>query len=94
MPDEIQATETQTEQSAIQPRRDFRQEVTNQIIEMLENGTASWQKPWEPGPLQLPFNPTTEQAQRSATRSVLARETWHRRQRLSPLNLNGRTLYD
>lgn len=41
-------------------RRDFRKEVTDQIIEMLEKGTAPWQKPWEPGSLQLPFNPTTE----------------------------------
>jgi antirestriction protein ArdC len=42
------------------PKRDFRKEVTDQIIEMLEKGTAPWQKPWEPGALQLPFNPTTE----------------------------------
>ena len=62
MPDEIQATETQ--ESAVEPRRDFRQEVTNQIIEMLENGTAPWQKPWEPGTLQLPFNPTTDRTYR------------------------------
>ena len=30
------------------PKRDFRQEVTDQIIEMLEKGTAPWQPPWEP----------------------------------------------
>ncbi|MBY0506928.1 MAG: ssDNA-binding domain-containing protein [Bryobacteraceae bacterium] len=41
-------------------KRDFRKEVTDQIVEMLEKGTAPWQKPWEPGSLQLPFNPTTE----------------------------------
>jgi len=41
-------------------KRDFRKEVTDQIIAMLEKGTAPWQKPWEPGSLQLPFNPTTE----------------------------------
>lgn len=46
------------------PKRDYRQEVTNQIIEMMEKGTAPWQKPWEPGDLQLPFNPTTEKAYR------------------------------
>lgn len=40
-------------------RRDFRQEVTDQIVAMLEKGTAPWQKPWEPGVLQLPLNPTT-----------------------------------
>ena len=46
------------------PKRDFRKEVTDQIIEMLEKGTAPWQKPWEPGSLQLPFNPTTEKSYR------------------------------
>src|SRR3954471_3743961 len=46
------------------PKRDFRQEVTDQIIEMLEKGTAPWQTPWEPGALQLPLNPTTDRAYR------------------------------
>ena len=31
---------------------------------MLENGTAPWQKPWEAGALQLPFNPTTARVYR------------------------------
>src|SRR5437868_3352728 len=64
MPDELQTAATQTEQPSAAPKRDFRQEVTNQIIEMMENGTAPWQKPWEPGALQLPFNPTTERTYR------------------------------
>lgn len=59
---------TQTEpvrtEAAAQPRRDFRQEVTDQIVEMLEKGTAPWQKPWEPGAFQLPFNPTTDKSYR------------------------------
>lgn len=41
------------------PKRDFRKEVTEQIIEMLEHGTAPWQKPWTQGAAQMPFNPTT-----------------------------------
>jgi antirestriction protein ArdC len=40
-------------------KRDFRQEVTDQIVAMLERGAAPWQKPWEAGALQLPTNPTT-----------------------------------
>jgi antirestriction protein ArdC len=40
--------------------RDFRQETTNQIIQMLEAGTAPWQKPWEPGSIEMQFNPTTK----------------------------------
>ena len=46
------------------PKRDYRQEVTNQIIEMLEKGTAPWQKPWEAGAAALPFNPTSERGYR------------------------------
>ena len=42
------------------PKRDFRQEVTDNIIRMLEQGTAPWQKPWEAGKLEMPNNPTTD----------------------------------
>src|SRR6202451_3305321 len=46
--------------------RDFRQEVTDNIIGMLERGVAPWQKPWEPGAgsFGIPFNPTSERAYR------------------------------
>jgi antirestriction protein ArdC len=42
-------------------RRDFRQEVTDRIINMLETGVAPWQKPWNPADasLDMPMNPTT-----------------------------------
>jgi antirestriction protein ArdC len=42
-------------------RRDFRREVTDGIITMLENGVAPWQKPWNPADasLDMPTNPTT-----------------------------------
>jgi antirestriction protein ArdC len=48
------------------PRRDFRQEVTDRIITMLENGVAPWQKPWNPADasLDMPMNPTTGKAYR------------------------------
>ena len=39
-------------------RRDHRQEVTDSIIKMLEDGVAPWQKPWESA--GMPFNPTTD----------------------------------
>ncbi len=45
-------------------KRDHRQEVTDRIIKMLEEGTAPWQKPWQPGALEMPFNPTSERAYR------------------------------
>jgi antirestriction protein ArdC len=46
--------------------RDFRQEVTNDIIRLLEQGVAPWQKPWQPGAvsLSMPMNPTTNKAYR------------------------------
>jgi len=46
--------------------RDFRQEVTDNIVRMLERGVAPWQKPWEPGAssLGMPINPTSERAYR------------------------------
>ncbi len=43
-------------------KRDHRQEVTDSIIAMLENGVAPWQKPWEGA--AMPFNPTTEKPYR------------------------------
>jgi antirestriction protein ArdC len=46
--------------------RDFRQEVTDNIVRMLENGVAPWQKPWEPGASSfgIPMNPTSGRAYR------------------------------
>jgi antirestriction protein ArdC len=42
-------------------KRDFRQEVTDSIVQMLEKGVAPWQKPWESSgnALAMPMNPTT-----------------------------------
>jgi antirestriction protein ArdC len=48
-------------------RRDFRKEVTESIIKMLEDGVAPWQKPWDStlaGAATLPFNPTSNNAYR------------------------------
>ena len=46
-------------------KRDFRQEVTDSIIEMLAKGTAPWQRPWDPQKaFELPFNPNSERAYR------------------------------
>jgi antirestriction protein ArdC len=47
-------------------KRDFRQEVTDRIIAMLEKGVAPWQKPWNPdeASIGIPFNPTSDRAYR------------------------------
>jgi len=47
------------------PPRDFREEMTNDIIKLMESGIAPWQKPWEAGELdRSPFNPTTNKEYR------------------------------
>ena len=43
-------------------KRDFRQEVTDSIVRMLEEGVAPWQKPWEA--TGVPLNPTTGKSYR------------------------------
>ncbi len=40
------------------PPRDYRQELTDQIVKLLESGTAPWQQPWK-ADLSMPTNPTT-----------------------------------
>jgi antirestriction protein ArdC len=49
-------------ESAAPTKRDHRQEVTDSIVKMLEDGVAPWQKPWESA--GMPFNPTTDKAYR------------------------------
>ena len=57
-------TEAQPTSQAV--KRDFRQEVTNGIVRLLEKGVAPWQKPWHPGAavLGMPMNPTTNKTYR------------------------------
>lgn len=47
-------------------KRDFRQEVTDSIVQMLEKGVAPWQKLWEANAnaFGMPMNPTTEKSYR------------------------------
>jgi antirestriction protein ArdC len=55
-----------TEPTASRPQtRDFRQEVTNEIIRLLEQGVVPWQKPWASGvSLGMPMNPITGKSYR------------------------------
>jgi len=39
--------------------RDFRQEVTNRMVELLEKGVAPWQKPWEGARIPMPVSQAT-----------------------------------
>jgi antirestriction protein ArdC len=38
---------------------DFRQEVTDEVIRLIEAGTAPWIVPWQTGEIAAAFNPTT-----------------------------------
>jgi antirestriction protein ArdC len=47
------------------PPRDHRLEVTNDVIRLMEENQAPWQKPWDAGTMgHIPFNPTTGKAYR------------------------------
>jgi antirestriction protein ArdC len=70
MPEDLQDPQNSVSDPSALPKRDFRQEVTDQIIEMLEKGTAPWQTPWERGTLQLPHNPTTNRAYRGGNARI------------------------
>jgi antirestriction protein ArdC len=58
------AAQNHSSSTATPARRDFRQEVTDSIVQMLEQGVAPWQKPWKSGSLELPFNPTSDRGYR------------------------------
>lgn len=45
-------------------QQEYAQQVAARIIEQLQQGVAPWQKPWKPGELRLPYNPTTGNAYR------------------------------
>jgi antirestriction protein ArdC len=45
---------------------------------MLEKGVAPWQKPWEPGALELPYNPITERGYRGGNALQLIAVGVHR----------------
>lgn len=62
----LRDSQSLTEPSASRPAaRDFRQEVTNEIIRLLEQGVAPWQRPWDSGTaFRMPMNPTTGKSYR------------------------------
>ena len=59
------------------PKRDLRQEITDQIIRALEKGTAPWQKPWQAGALELPFNPVSGKPYRGGNVVQLIAESFN-----------------
>lgn len=59
------ALPTEADQASRSPdlqKRDHRQEVTDSIVSLLEQGVAPWQKPWQG--IGMPMNPTTEKEYR------------------------------
>ena len=57
--DEERSGESSPLKSEKPGKPDYRAELTNKIIEHLENGTAPWQKPWDGRAAQLPINALT-----------------------------------
>src|SRR4051812_22360872 len=45
-------------------KSDFRQEVTDEVIKLIEAGTAPWIMPWQTGEIAAAFNPTTNKPYR------------------------------
>lgn len=54
--------------------KDYRQVLTDRLIEQLEQGTAPWQKPWDAkaGIPRLPYNPTSGKEYRGANSLALS----------------------
>ena len=55
------------------PVRDLYQEVTDSLMEAIENGTAPWQRPWD-GRALWPMNPTTNKPYHGINVLLLAGE--------------------
>lgn len=49
----------------------FRQEITDDVIKMIEAKTAPWLQPWATGAIQAAFNPTTNNPYRSGNAIAL-----------------------
>lgn len=48
-----------TKEVAVKEKRDLRAELTERLLSQMETGTAFWQRPWEQGELEAPFNAVT-----------------------------------
>lgn len=51
--------------------RDFRQEVTNRIVQLLEEGVAPWQKPWAGARVPMPISQATGKPYRGGNALLL-----------------------
>lgn len=45
--------------STADTKKPYYEEIADRLIKQLEDGTAPWQKPWEPGVSMVPHNPIT-----------------------------------
>ena len=52
-------------------KHDFRQEITDDVIKMIEAKTAPWLQPWATGAIQAAFNPTTNNPYRGGNAIAL-----------------------
>lgn len=47
-------------------KQPFYEQIADRLIKQLEEGTAPWQKPWEPGVSMMPQNPVSGSKYRGA----------------------------
>lgn len=53
-------------------QKPYYEKISEQLIQQLEEGTAPWQKPWEPGTQRMPHNPVSGTRYRGANAIWLA----------------------
>ncbi len=53
-----------TKEKTVKEKRDLRQELTEKLLTQMEKGEAFWQRPWERGELEAPFNAVTGKSYR------------------------------
>lgn len=53
-------------------KRPYHEQVAQQIIQTLEEGTAPWLKPWKPGEFSMPHNPVSGVRYKGANAVLLA----------------------
>ena len=65
------ATEAKTEAPAPKPQRDLRQEITDRLVQSLDQGRIPWDRPWQNLEHGLPRNMATGREYRSGNRFML-----------------------
>ena len=55
-----------------QEKKAYHERFAEQVIQQIENGTAPWMKPWEPGQAFMPYNPSSGTVYKGGNKVFLA----------------------